>query len=306
MSSSLPSLGGELRLRDFLLDVLKRRIAPEARAWLEQALAATAPPVDPERLGGCYAQASRRVGKEALSLDGHEREKLLQLNPMISLDGWGADEAARAGLLLSLSGLAPDENRAMVLRCYEQGDSREQASWLRSLSLLPGCERFLDIATDACRTNIQPLFEAIACENPYPALYFPQLNINQMVLKSLFSGIALSRILRLETRLNPELATIADDYVSEREAAGRSVPSDIWLVLAPKIGSGGLARVHGYLEHEDPEHRYWAAVGLGLNGSSVNREVLLAARERERESTILQAINISLDQIRVVDEGVAS
>ncbi len=293
-------------MRDFLLDVLEHRVAPEARAWLEQAVAATAPPVDPERLSGCYAQASRRVGKEALSLDDHERKKLLQLNPLISLDGWGADEVARAGLLLSLSGLPPDEHRAVVLRCYEHGDSREQASWLRSLSLLPGCERFLDIATDACRTNIQPLFEAIACENPYPARYFPQLNINQMVLKSLFSGIALSRIIQLETRLNPELATIADDYVSEREAAGRSVPSDIWLVLAPKIGSDGLARVHGYLEHDDPEHRYWAAVGLGLNGSSLNREVLLAARKAERESRILQAINTSLDQIRVVDEGVPS
>jgi hypothetical protein len=74
------------------------------------------------------------------------------------------------------------------------------------------------------------VFEAIACENPYPAAHFPELNFNQMVLKALFTGVALERVIGLDGRVTPELARMANDYASERRAAGRSVPADIWRV----------------------------------------------------------------------------
>ena len=93
--------------------------------------------------------------------------------------------------------------------------------------MLPAPERFLGIAVDACRSHIQPLFEAIACENPYPARHFPELNFNQMVLKVLFTGVALERVLAFENRVTTELGRMAADYASERRAAGRSVPQDI-------------------------------------------------------------------------------
>jgi hypothetical protein len=116
---------------------------------------------------------------------------------------------------------------AAAIECYERGDSREQQSWLRGASLLPRPERFAAIAIEACRTNIVPLFESIACENPYPARYFPERNFNQMVLKALFNAIALRRVIGLRQRLNPELSRMARDYAAERRAAGRSIPADI-------------------------------------------------------------------------------
>ena len=75
------------------------------------------------------------------------------------------------------------------------------------------------------------IFEAIACENPYPARHFPELNFNQMVLKAAFNGVALARVVGLSSRLNAELARMASDYASERRAAGRSVPADLGLVM---------------------------------------------------------------------------
>jgi hypothetical protein len=93
-----------------------------------------------------------------------------------------------------------------------------------ALPLLPAPERFLEIAVDACRSHIQPLFEAIACENPYPAHYFPELNFNQMVLKALFTGVALARIIGCDGRVTSELSRMAADYASERRAAGRVFP----------------------------------------------------------------------------------
>ena len=95
--------------------------------------------------------------------------------------------------------------------------------------MLPDPSQYLPLAIDACRTNILPLFEAVACENPYPSRHFPERNLNQLVLKALFNGVALVRIVGLETRANAELTRMATDYAAERAAAGRSIPADISL-----------------------------------------------------------------------------
>jgi hypothetical protein len=122
----------------------------------------------------------------------------------------------------------------LIEDCYSQGDNRERQAVLRALPLLPMPERYVAIAVEACRSSIQPLFEAIACENPYPATHFPELNFNQMVLKALFIGVAVERIIGLDARVTPELVRMAEDYASERKAAGRSVPSDIWRLVGEK------------------------------------------------------------------------
>ena len=113
----------------------------------------------------------------------------------------GRAKTRRGALLLIArrdSGRTGDAFVDDALGCFEQGDAREQQSWLRAIALLPearsgSCRSVID----ACRTNILPLFEAVACENPYPARYFPERNFNQMVLKALFNGVALARIVGL-------------------------------------------------------------------------------------------------------------
>lgn len=49
-----------------------------------------------------------------------------------------------------------------------------------------------------------------------------------MVLKARFTGVALERIIGLKKRATPELRRMAADYASERGAAGRSVPKDVF------------------------------------------------------------------------------
>ena len=121
---------------------------------------------------------------------------------------------------------------AVVETCYRQGDTLERQAVLRALALLPNPPSYCSLAVDAGRSHIKPLFEAIACENPYPAAYFPDLNFNHMVLKALFLGIELKRVRGLEERLTPELARMAEDYRAERRASGRSIPEDLNRLMA--------------------------------------------------------------------------
>jgi hypothetical protein len=142
------------------------------------------------------------------------------------------EDVLRAALLLERAEAAPSTFVQDAIACYEAGDAREQQSWVRAVWVLPQAEAFLPLVIDACRTSILPLFESIACENPYPARFFPELNFNQLVLKSLFNGVQLSRIIGLDGRRNAELARMAADYAQERRAASRSVPADIQLVTS--------------------------------------------------------------------------
>jgi hypothetical protein len=134
-------------------------------------------------------------------------------------------------LLLRAGGEAPGEIAELVAETYRTGDVAEKRAVTRALALLPEPSGFVDLAVNVCRTSVQPVFEGIACENPYPAAYFPEANFNQMVLKSLFTATRLARIAGLESRVTPELCRMAEAYASERRAAGRSVPEDIELLL---------------------------------------------------------------------------
>ena len=279
---------------DFLTRILRTRASSRGWAWFRKACRSTAAPVDLNRLLGNYAGASFWLGKKALALDAEEALRWKSLRPELPIDHWGLDELARGILMLKIAHRPPEEYFETVLECYQQGDSREQQSWLRGLNLLPDRGRFRDAAIDACRTNIVPLLEAIACENPYPAAHFPDLNFNQMVLKSLFNAIRMDRILGLESRFNAELSRMADDYASEREAAGRDVPPDLWWVVAPRIPRERIGRIYPYLREGNSRHRYWAARSLGYARDEQSRVELERRRTAETEDRVLAAIDASL------------
>lgn len=213
-----------MRTRDLLLASLRSRLHEDAWRWLERA-AADAPTCGVDEILTLYTSASQRLGMEPLGPETGSQ-------PGPSFKGWSLEDAGRAVILLSrVEQSHDDQDWDAVSACYEQGDAREQQSWLKAVGVLPAPQRFLPLVIDACRSSIQPIFEAVACENPYPARFFPERNFNQLILKALFNGVALSRVVGLSGRLNPELARMATDYAAERRAAGRPIPTDISLAV---------------------------------------------------------------------------
>ena len=223
-----------MRIEDVLLPALLGQISGSAADWFQSAhdLAAAGSTRDLLRV---YPQASRHLGRQPFVL------------PQPDSHSWHSLTLEDVGRLLLLTAhhraqsAAAADAAAAAISCFEEGDSREQQSWMRTVAWLPHPERFLPLVIDTCRTNILPLFESVACENIYPSRYFPDRNFNQVVLKAMFNGIALSRITGLQERRNAELSRMASDYADERRAAGRSIPADISLVLlgpAATLGAG--------------------------------------------------------------------
>ncbi|HEX9298118.1 MAG TPA: EboA domain-containing protein [Thermoanaerobaculia bacterium] len=212
---------------------------PAAKAWFDTATAdtglASSSTFDDERFLLVFSSATRRLGKAAFAPSEAERERLRAQGIHWQVETWGLDELGRAVLLAHAFERLPPARAAQLLEnCYARADNRERQAVLRALPFLPDRSRFVPLTVEACRTSVQSIFEAIACENPFPADEFSELAFNQLVLKAFFTGVAMSRIVGLERRLNPELARMAQDYAAERRAAGRSVPADIDAVTRPQ------------------------------------------------------------------------
>jgi hypothetical protein len=179
-----------------------------------------------------YAGISRRLGAAAAQRVTGPAELSDVARPHWTL-------ADQARLFLVVGGLArtpSDARLPLVLALFEGGEIGEQESLLRTLAALPEAERFTEVGVSACRTNARSVFEAIACENAFPARYFSELAFNQLVLKAIFVELAVRRIEGLGARSTPELARMASGYASERRAAGRSVPEDVDYILSGGAG----------------------------------------------------------------------
>lgn len=191
---------------------------PGAQLWLTTALDT----IDPDALSGVrvlLARSSRKVGTARLSVGD------------VGAEGWTARDAARAAVVLRVFELADPEAAVTAYgQWLRRGEQGEQESLLRMLQLLPGPERLVPHAVEACRTNSEVVFRAIACGNPFPAVYFPDDNFNQLVLKAVFMGVPVDGIEGLSGRVTSELLRMADDFAAERTAAARPVPADIGLL----------------------------------------------------------------------------
>lgn len=214
--------------RSLLLSVMEDVVAQRGRdgsAWLERTAQAVG---NVGAFISAFANASRHTGRAALALTPAEVGRLREVGLTWPLARWALDDLARAALLLRAAEVLDAPGlEAAVDGAYRKGDTRERQAVLRALPLLPHPDRFLAVAVDAARSGVPPLFEAIACGNPYPAAHFPTLNFNHLVMQALVTGVALDRIVDLGARVTPELVRAANDYAAERRAAGRSVPADL-------------------------------------------------------------------------------
>jgi hypothetical protein len=219
---------------DVLDACLAKRLAPLARAWVEQSIAEIARGTSDERFGALLSMASRHARRDPLEPTLEERQRAAALLPGWELERWTLLETVRVRLILA----RPDLAHASAVRALESAfrfaDEGELCALYRSLAHLPDAKRFAARAAEGCRTNMRSVFEATGCDTPYPASHFEDLAFNQCVIKAIFIGAPVRRIFGLERRLNPELSRMAQDLAAERRSAGRPVPDDLWLAVEPQ------------------------------------------------------------------------
>jgi hypothetical protein len=197
--------------------------------WLRDALAGKV--IDEAEIAMAFGSASQVLGRRQIMLDGSDARRARAEGVPWLIGPCTADELARVILVRAVAAGSVDPP-ALVRRLFTTGDNEERIAVLRALPLLESPERFVPLAAEGCRTNVKTIFEAIACENPFPARHLPEAAFCQMVLKAIFVGTRIARVEGLTTRVTPELCRMARGYASERAAAGRPVPDDIHALLS--------------------------------------------------------------------------
>lgn len=216
--------------RELLREWVSRQAGDE-RDWFAESLDQLAAGAAERDLHIVLGYAPRRLGKADLDLSAGDRAAADAAYPGWDPSGWSIDGAARVAALLFFKG---ERSFAEIFKDLRRtSDVAEMIALYRGLPLYPEPVALSFEAGEGLRSNLKPVFEAIAHRNPFPRDHFDEHRFNHMVLKALFVGSKLAPIIGLDARANPELARILIDYARERWAAGRPVSDELWRPVRP-------------------------------------------------------------------------
>jgi hypothetical protein len=275
----------------FLHEMIERRLEPGSLEWLRGRLSEIAGGVPPTRFASSISLASRFVRRRGLEPDATELRRADQLVPGWNPERWNLLETARVALLLARPDLVEPSFEEALEDVFRDADEGESCALYRCLALLPAAERFLWRAGEGCRSNMVSIFEAVACDTPYPVRYFDDRAWGQLVIKTVFIGAPLWRVVGLDGRLSPELARMALDLADERRSAGRDIPPELWLCLGECGGERGVASLEEEFASAGPLGRQAAVLGLARAGQ---RPRLAALLESERDPAVVDTLKQAL------------
>lgn len=205
----------------------------EAAAWLESRLRTFQENPRPAFFNLTFTLIPRFIKKTPLQPQTATRAN--GFVERLSVGSWTTDQLARAWWLLQLPADDPVGYQQGIDSLFAAAEVNEQVALYAALPLFAHPPRFRARAAEGVRTNLGPVFDAIALENPYPARWLEEAPWNQMVLKAFFMNKAVHRIYGLEQRSNEALAHILSDYAHERWAASRPVDPWLWKPVTPFI-----------------------------------------------------------------------
>lgn len=160
---------------------------------------------------------------------------------------------------IALHGLTQSEQGLLLKNYYRGADSSEKIAWLKGLFYIDEQGVALNTAISASRCNSLDEFSALALNNDYVIQYFPELNFNQLVLKSLFNGLDISCISALSSRLNTRLTNMCFSFAIEQALANRIPSASIWLAVKPDdLNDENSPLLTQYLNHfyqQDDNHK---------------------------------------------------
>jgi hypothetical protein len=214
-----------------LLRWLAAALQAEGFSWLSQEIERQRAG-DERRLAVALGLAGRKTGRRELPLTVDDIASAQALRDGWQPQYWGTDDAARAALLLAAYRGDDSAFAARLERLCVTAELTEHVSYMKGLAVFPAGKALLPRGREGVRSSIAPLFEAIACRNPYPRDMFDNDAWNQMVVKCVFGGTPLAAVIGLSERRNDDLIAMLRGLVSERHAAGRPLPAEVHAFIA--------------------------------------------------------------------------
>jgi hypothetical protein len=199
-----------------------------------------------------------------------------------SVEGWSLVRLSRVWLLTQLDPSDKSDYVKNIETLFDTAEMNELVALYSALPVLSYPDQWLFRATDAVRSNMGFVFDAIALHNPYPEKYFSEPAWNQLVLKTIFNDKPIHFIEGLEKRANEKLALTLSDFAHERWAAGRTVPSQVWRLVGKFLNPVLLADMQYLFDSQNPEDQQAAALACGESNLAAANYMLAKYMELEK------------------------
>ncbi|PJZ89869.1 hypothetical protein CH369_15980 [Leptospira levettii] len=218
----------------YFYPLLEKHTTEAEMKWLD-----SIPKDNPNALMTAFVKAPRFLSKTIIQEELKDQNLIPNL-PGFQVNHWNLVRLSRVWFLSFLVTLSKNELIEKIETLFDTAELNELVALFSSLSILPYPQVWLPRATDAVRSNMGFVFDAIALHNPFPYHEFPDIAWNQLVLKTIFNEKPIQMIYGLSQRNNQNLAISLISFVKERWSAGRDVPPEIWQLMVPYLSEGEL------------------------------------------------------------------
>ncbi len=215
------------QINSLLWELLSAQLTTSEADWLSAKGEA-----EPLELMTAFVAAPRFLAKRTVKPTVQQTIELNEILPGFSVEDWGIVRLSRVWLLSCLEAADKEEYCRHIETLFDTAEMNELVALYSALPVLNYPEKWLFRATDAVRSNMGVVFDAIALRNPYPTKHFTELAWNQLVLKTIFNDKPIHFIVGLDERANKNLALTLSDFAHERWAAGRMVAPQVWRLVS--------------------------------------------------------------------------
>jgi len=258
------------RLRDFILQLTRSNISPDAWLWFQEKAGIT----ETSAINAAFSLIPRKTGREIIKLTSSDNELISSIMSDFSVEGWTADKLCRVCFLMHIDPSDKDKYFKTVDNLFLAGEMNELAALYSALPLLAHPDIWKMRCAEGIRSNIGSVLESIMYHNPYPARHLDEKAWNQLVLKAFFTDKNVNQIYGLDERANAELALILSDYAHERWAAGRKINPLLWRVTANHIDERILNDLRKVFAEGDLAERQAAALTVYASTSKDAKALL--------------------------------
>ncbi len=220
------------KIKPLFATLLRAQLTSAEWQWLDAKRSAPA-----FELMTAFVAVPRFIARQTIEVSAAQAQELSELMPGFSVEGWTTVRLSRVWLLACLD--ADESYTRHVETLFDTAEMNELVALYSALPLLAYPQKWLFRATEAVRSNVGDVFDALVMNNPYPARHFDEAAWNQLVLKTIFNDKPIHRIIGLAERSNADLARMLSDFAHERWAAGRTVAPEVWR-LTPEFMNEGL------------------------------------------------------------------
>ena len=224
------------QINNLIWEILTAHLTSAETKWLQEKSAA-----QPLELMTAFVAAPRFLAKRTIKPTVEQTMELNEILPGLMVEDWGVVRLSRVWLLSCLSSADKDAYCRHIETLFDTAEMNELVALYSALPVLEYPDKWLFRATDAVRSNMGVVFDAIALRNPYPTQYFTEPAWNQLVLKAIFNDKPLHFIVGLEERANESLAFTLSDFAHERWSAGRAIAPQVWRLVSKFLNEALLS-----------------------------------------------------------------